>query len=587
MKKSFIFYIFNSFLILGLNTLVAQTLPVPAPVFGTTGHFNYPLTPFAPNALAVSHAVQNDGKIILAGWNFESSSATPGYHIVMIRIDPVCGRLDSTFGNNGILKHKFLKDSQCNSIALQPDGKILGCGRIIDFSFFPFPATFRFNMDGSVDSTFNGVGYRTDLILNQQGESHALMMLNDGKFLVAVKGGSAFNHSLGVFKYFPNGQLDLSFGDNGRQVLPFLYAPNGDSMAAVLNPDSSVTVLTLVGSGPFGSRFISAGRITKSGLRDSTFNGNGYREYPQVSMENVFLGNKDMDAALLSDGRIVLSYGNLTNANEYTARLVAFLPNGDIDSSFAQNGIYIHQGVRPSGGGIYVDQNDRIHLFTNNINTGIGTVLRLLPTGVPDTAFGSNGLLTAPFGNQPDFRIFNDGFELDNGDLFAFGEINGNGFTATRFTYNPENDGLPEITLNGNELSTIGLGEFQWFLNNVAIEEASSNTYLPTSNGIYTVNMGFENCSFSSEPFELLTVGNQSLNSPTLKLRNNPTADIVYIDNVTEKTIWNLIDIDGKVLLSGATSENMSLDLRFLNSGVYVLKCLGNKHLSNFKVIKR
>jgi len=587
MKNLIIVFTLSFLNLIGFGFLSAQTLPVPAPVFGENGHLNFPMSPFAPNGIAVAYAVQNDGKIILAGRSYEIASPNPAYYILMVRIDPICGKLDSTFGSNGILKHKFLKDSECNSIALQPDGKILGCGRIIDFSFFPFPATFRFNPDGSVDSTYNGNGFRTELILNQQGEAHEIMLANEGEIIVAAKGGSALNHCLGVFKYLNNGQLDSSYGENGKQTIPFLYAPDGNSMTAVMNADSSVTVLTLVGSGPFGARYISAGRITKNGIRDSTFNLNGYREYPEISMTNAILGSKDMDASLLSDGRIVLRYGNLTNDNVYSAHLVVFTPEGAVDSSFGENGIFTFFSPRPMGGGIFVDENDRILLFTNYENTAIATILRILPNGQLDSNFGNNGVLLAPFGNQPDNRIFNDGFILPNGDIFAFGELNGNGFTASRFTFNPDMDGIPQITQEGNTLTTIGLGAFQWYLNDEPIAGATQNNYEPTADGLYTVSMGFEYCTFTSEPFEIISTSIQFTNFSNIKIRNNPTSDFIFIDNAPSNMIWEIFNIEGKRLLSGNQLTDAKIDMREFETGIYILRCGNMLQTATFKIIKQ
>lgn len=146
---------------------------------------------------------------------------------------------------------------------------------------------------------------------------------------------------------------------------------------------------------------------------------------------------------------------------------------------------------------------------------------------------------------------------------------------------------FPQITQIGNDLTTIGLGEFQWYLNDVAIDGATSNTYTPTADGMYTVSMGFDHCTFTSEPFEIISTSIQTTNYSNIKIRNNPTSDFIFLDNAPANTTWEIYNIEGKRLLTGNNLSDSRIDLSMLESGIYILSCSEKLQKSNFRIIKQ
>src|SRR5260370_6463515 len=106
--------------------------------------------------VVTSIAVQGDGKILVAGSSGTYPSSLSSFTIVRYNPD---GTLDATF-NSGIVLTNFgdiggAGISGINSIALQPDGKIVAAG-----FFSPTPMTStefalaRYNPDGTLDTTF-------------------------------------------------------------------------------------------------------------------------------------------------------------------------------------------------------------------------------------------------------------------------------------------------------------------------------------------------------------------------------------------------------------------------------------------------
>lgn len=120
----------------------------PDPNFGTSGKFFS-----APGAggsdLAFAVAIQRDGKLVLAG------SCSDGITIqsCAIRIDSN-GTPDSSFGVGGKLRTQVGTGfSNATAVAIQLDGKIVLAGNCVG----SFCAS-RHHPDGSLDTTFNGIG---------------------------------------------------------------------------------------------------------------------------------------------------------------------------------------------------------------------------------------------------------------------------------------------------------------------------------------------------------------------------------------------------------------------------------------------
>ena len=187
-----------------------------------------------------------------------------------------------------------------------------------------------------------------------------------------------------------------------------------------------------------------------------------------------------------------------------------------------------------------------------------------------------------------DFRKFNGGFILPNGDLLAFGDGLNTGFAASRFTFNPDIDGIPQITQNGNELSTIGLGAFQWYWNNEPIEGATSSTYTTTENGNYTVSMGFEYCNFMSSDTKVINnigVNVEEILKDQISIRNNPSNDFIYVDRAPSQTIYEIINLEGKVVEATRRMESNQISIQHLSPGLYFLRLINGHQSAVFKII--
>ena len=178
-----------------------------------------------------SIALQPDGKIVAAG-----TSTSGGDRFVVSRID-ADGKVDSTFGSNGSVFTDFGPGGdQLNSIALQPDGKIVGVGKTggavgQDGSF----ALIRYLSNGSIDTSFGIAGKVITEIPGRFSEAHKILLAN-GKIYVA---GSAFDFA--IAHYNKDGSLNDHFGNAGTQITDMGGGDRGYD--ALLQPDGKIIVI--------------------------------------------------------------------------------------------------------------------------------------------------------------------------------------------------------------------------------------------------------------------------------------------------------------------------------------------------------
>ena len=163
-------------------------------------------------------AVQSDGKIVAAGY---SADAENNWAFAVARFDTT-GAPDNTFGTNGsamtYIDGSNHFDDAANSVAVQPDGKIVATGNSADADTNYAFAVARFNADGTIDNAFGTNGTARASILggdatDDEGTSVALQQ--DGKIVVAGYSANAGYYAFSVARFLDDGTLDNSFGPGG------------------------------------------------------------------------------------------------------------------------------------------------------------------------------------------------------------------------------------------------------------------------------------------------------------------------------------------------------------------------------------
>ncbi|HEX8250396.1 MAG TPA: hypothetical protein VF599_19635, partial [Pyrinomonadaceae bacterium] len=163
--------------------------------------------------------VQPDGKIAVVGntgkfASFDGSTFINDDFLVM-RFNSG-GSLDTTFDTDGIAVVLWgaFPDTAAD-IALQPDGKIIAAGNYSRSLNRFNTALARFNVDGSLDSTFGTDGKVTTLV-ESDSSTQAVALQSNGKIII---GGSAYDQlarrDLMLVRYNGDGSLDTGFGIGG------------------------------------------------------------------------------------------------------------------------------------------------------------------------------------------------------------------------------------------------------------------------------------------------------------------------------------------------------------------------------------
>ena len=284
--------------------------------FGVAGKITTPVG--TGNDVVTSMALQNDGKIIVAGYTVFSSDSD----FAMLRYLPD-GNLDTSFGTGGkVITSIGAGTDYGRAVAFQNDGKILFAGRSWNGSTF-VPVIVRYHADGSVDSSFGSGGFAITNFV--PGE--ALALQSDGKILLA--GSGAATSTFAAVRYHADGSLDLSFNGTGQAV-----ATVGSSFSygrcLAVQPDGKILVggTSSIGS----SENFALARFTSTGAVDLSF-GTGGQVVTDLS------GNSDAcnSMVLMEDGRIVLG-GNSFQGASKSFGLARYTKNGFLDTSFGNAG---------------------------------------------------------------------------------------------------------------------------------------------------------------------------------------------------------------------------------------------------------
>jgi uncharacterized delta-60 repeat protein len=165
-------------------------------------------TYFGTQSVGVGVVIQSDGKIVCV-------ARGEGFMLARFNAN---GTLDTSYGVAGKVTTQFSNYANARDIAIQKDGKIIVCGSLYNRDGSDIVIA-RYNIDGSLDTSFDGDG----LLITDLGGTDipfALIVQADGKILVSGVGGIApsSGRSIALTRYNTDGSLDKSF--NGLKPLP-------------------------------------------------------------------------------------------------------------------------------------------------------------------------------------------------------------------------------------------------------------------------------------------------------------------------------------------------------------------------------
>jgi uncharacterized delta-60 repeat protein len=366
-------------------------------------------------------AVQSDGEVVAAGATSPASVRNFKFALARYNLD---GTLDDTFGGDGKVTSTFFSnESFANDVAIQDDGKIVAAGFTLDEvsrrlqrSRF---ALARYNSDGTLDRTFSGNGKVTTRVAARSRVS-AVAIQPDGKIVVAGLARKNHKQVFALARYNTNGSLDGTFGDDGT-LTTFLQFPMGQTDVAVQADGKIVLVGTVeVPDSVLDVRFAVL-RYRTDGTLDPTFDGDGIT----MTRFNLS-GRTDASAnavAIQPDGRIVVAGGYEGEGRNGATRdgfaVARYHSDGSLDGSFGHDGKVRTQVLSTAGASGLVIQPDGNVVAAGtvtNLNDPVPSrfaTTRYEPDGSLDQAFGQNGEVKTQVGMQP--QVADVALEPDGG----------------------------------------------------------------------------------------------------------------------------------------------------------------------------
>jgi uncharacterized delta-60 repeat protein len=360
--------------------------------FGNGGTMVTPIG--SANDSAAAMAIDAQGRIVVAG---PSNNGTNN-DFAVARYNPN-GTLDTSFNGTGKRTDPIGSGADtARAMAIDAQGRIVVVGTTFNGSDFDF-ALVRYNENGTLDTTFNGTGKRTDPIGSASDSAGAVAIDAQGRIVVAGVSGNGTDNDFAVARYNPNGTLDTTFNGTGKRTDP-IGSSDDAPRAMAIDAQGRIVVVGTTFNG--SDNDFAVVRYNSNGTLDATFNGTGKRTDP-------IGGANDSASAMAIDaqGRIVLAGLSFTGTRDDFA-LARYNPNGTLDTTFNGTGKRtdpIGAGADDFAAAVAIDAQGRIVVAggSNNGSDDDFAVARYNPNGTLDTTFNGTGTRTDPIGSGTDF----------------------------------------------------------------------------------------------------------------------------------------------------------------------------------------
>ena len=392
-------------------------------------------------------AVQPDGKTVVVGWT-DAGSNNFDFGVARFNVD---GTLDTSFDGDGLASGNSQIDTG-RAVAIQSDGKIVVAGDSYGTGT-PTLTIMRFTAAGALDTTWSGDGVSTSTWGSNSNQASAVAINSSGRVVVA---GTTSNNSSDwnslVARYTSSGVLDTTFNGTGVNIT----GPAGydEFRAVVLQPDGKIVAGGKQTSGQ--AELFAVARFNTNGTLDTSFDGDGRVTTALSTPNNDPFGRDEIRGlALLPDGRIVAGGRALNSvASGYPAMALArYNANGTLDTSFAGDGTLLFNIQSDNFDeihGIALQFDEKIVAFGTSLSlsTGAGdlTVARFnWDDGSIDTTYANNGFITT---DVYGYDRAAGGVVLPGGKAVLGGTSGANDFAAARYLADPAPTvpGTPDLT---------------------------------------------------------------------------------------------------------------------------------------------
>jgi uncharacterized delta-60 repeat protein len=307
------------------------------PTFGGAGKVTTPFSTRPDDGASVyAVAVQPNGKIVAAGTAFRApqTGASSGSDFALARYN-INGSLDTSFGSLGkVTKDIDGGEDYAYAVVVQPDGKILAAGSAeVNAANSNTRFTLvRYNPDGKLDSGFGTAGVVSTDFFGTENIATSVALQADGRIVVAGYTHDGIGRRFAVARYRVDGSLDASFGTGGKVTTSFFGFDDGASGVAV-QADGKIVASGWADPGRANVQFAVA-RYNGDGSLDASFGTGG-----KVTTDFFALNDVGWSLLLQGDGKLVVA--GLVLPSGFGPDLYAlarFNSDGSLDTSFGGGG---------------------------------------------------------------------------------------------------------------------------------------------------------------------------------------------------------------------------------------------------------
>lgn len=484
-------------------------------------------------------AIQEDQKIIVAGFTSAADPAHNGFALVRYNPD---GARDKSFGGGQVITSFPNGSAVAYTLAIQNNGKIVAGGSVGGDNF----ALARYNLNGSLDNSFNGIG---KVITDFGGDDviSSIAIQNNGKIVAAgsTKLDSNSNGDIAIARYNSNGSLDNTFSNDGKAKEFYILGASVVNAIGVQNDGKVVTggYTYDANDKEFIINLFALARYKADGSLDNTFGEKGIVTTRFNSIDQI------RALAIQKNGKIVAAGSSADFANDHVDFAIArYNTDGSLDSTFGNHGKVRTQFLdEDRANSVAIQDNGKIVVagFTYGSEDLDIAIARYNTDGSLDETFGEGGRV---------IKDVSDGYDNDNAKAVAIqsnGKILITGETSNSALTGPQ---IVLIRFNSNGSLDNSFGNKGLVITNIRNGVLAKALAIQTDQKIVVAgNTNVRN--YTNSDFILLRyLANGSLDQ-SFGSDGKVVTDFRTIDEASALGIQS----DGKLIVAGGTGEFSSL----------------------------
>ena len=474
------------------------------------------------------------------------------------------GVLDPSFGEDGIVLTDFDDDyDYVLDVAKDNNGNYIAIGTA-QIDGLDTPVIIKYFANGTIDNSFGNNGY----VIQETGSNSAIKIINENYFLSGRRtiSGTSFRS---LVAYNLDGTLDTTFGNDGM----ILTNTTNDGNSWIFLESEEIIRVDFETTGE--NTVAKLYKYSPDGSLDNSYGDNGVVQIPLPS------SGVEFSSVTFRYGHFYF-YGDVSNGESGNSAIYKTDIDGIADSSFGNQGLSFTTNFGSRTNSLDVNSQGAIvvvsaHGFCEE-GTSFSTLRRIRANGLLDTSLGTDGLLNL----ESDEFLPRNIVIQPNGRYLIFGNTTDcfeqAWYTVKRLLPSGEID--TSFSNNGTVSGIAALNGGDFFGSN--IKTFDDDTF---------IILGYDSNFLDDSDFTLTRYNYNPLTVKENPLQNltiypNPSTGIFNIKSefLTENTPFQITDISGKVIKTGIleTTET-TIDLSNATNGLYFLNAGG----TSIKLVKQ